>query len=68
VATERPATETSASAETIKQFEDAAALEKSRAGASTVSSGFKLDNVRSFRHILLFSRLEVRAKSREIFC
>lgn len=47
VATDQPATDKSSSAETIKQFEDAAFVDKSRSGASTVSSGFKLDNVRA---------------------
>lgn len=44
----KPATEKSASAQTIQQFEDAAAVDKSRSGMSTVSSGFKLDNVRIY--------------------
>jgi hypothetical protein len=46
-ATEEPPVQQSASAEKIAQFEDAYSADKQRTGTSTVSSGFKLDNVRA---------------------
>lgn len=45
----------------IAQFEDALNQDQ-RAGASTVSSGFKLDNVRATLHVIGYEGLRQRTR------